>query len=269
MFAVVSSSRRPSCIAAIARDGRLHRAAPVLGADAGVRGLPAELARRGGSRSATRRRPRRSASRGRRRSPARTSAARRRRPSRPPGPVSSLTVNSSSSPTGEPSTATRWASASSCATAALLSAPRIVSPALSQPPSTSTGSTTPSCGTVSRCAHSSTVRSARPGIRASRLPHSVPSSAAASSSETAKPSASSSPRTRARHRALAPGDARDRAQLGEEVVQAPALDLGRRPHRYAAARGAHLALGRALAGAVQGGARRSRGTAGRGARGAT
>src|SRR4051794_41516949 len=35
----------------------------------------------------------------------------------------------------------------STATAALLSAPRIVSPALTQPPSVQTGSTVPSCGT--------------------------------------------------------------------------------------------------------------------------
>ena len=102
----------------------------------------------------------------------------------PLSPFSSLTEKMSSTPTGEPSTAARWARARSIATAALLSAPRIVSPALSQPPSTSTGSTTPSWGTVSMCAQSITERSERPGMRASRLPHSAPVSAAASSSET-------------------------------------------------------------------------------------
>ena len=87
----------------------------------------------------------------------------------PLSPFSSLTEKISSTPTGEPSTAARWASARSIATAALLSAPRIVSPALSQPPSTSTGSTTPSWGTVSRCAQSITERSERPGMRAKQV----------------------------------------------------------------------------------------------------
>ena len=50
--------------------------------------------------------------------------------------------------------------------AALLSAPRIPSLAFSQPPSTTTGSIGAAWDTVSRCAHSSTERSERPGIRA-------------------------------------------------------------------------------------------------------
>src|SRR5919199_6505724 len=112
-------------------------------------------------------------------------------------PFSSPTVNSSSTPTGVPSTAARCASARRIATVALLSAPRIVSPALSQAPSTSTGSTTPSCGTVSRCAHSTTERSPlRPGRRARRLPASPPICSPASSSATSSPSERSSSATR-------------------------------------------------------------------------
>src|SRR3954447_2078056 len=90
------------------------------------------------------------------------------------------------------------------ATAALLSAPRIVSPALTQPPSTHTGSTVPSCGTVSRCAQSRTERSgSRPAIRVSRLPDSSGSTSSPiprSSSPTRAATAASSPETeRMRH----------------------------------------------------------------------
>ena len=74
----------------------------------------------------------------------------------PASAFSSETVNSSSSPTGEPSTGS-GAGSSSTATAALLSAPRMPSLAFSQPPSTSTGSTGAASATVSRCAHSSTL----------------------------------------------------------------------------------------------------------------
>ncbi len=56
------------------------------------------------------------------------------------------------------------------ATAALLSAPRIVSPALRKTPSSSTTSTWPLCGTVSMWAQNITHSSLRPGSRASRLP---------------------------------------------------------------------------------------------------
>ncbi len=69
-------------------------------------------------------------------------------------------------PTGEPSTLARRASSRITAIAALLSAPRIPSLAFSQPPSTTTGSMGAAWDTVSRCAHSSTERSERPGIRA-------------------------------------------------------------------------------------------------------
>ena len=48
----------------------------------------------------------------------------------PASPTSSQTVNSSSRPTGDPSTAQRRATSRMTATAALLSAPRMVSPRL-------------------------------------------------------------------------------------------------------------------------------------------
>ena len=163
------------------------RAAPVLGTDAGVGGAAAELGARCGSRSARRRRSRRSAWRGRRRSRTRRAAGRRRTPWR---------RRARSPRDGEQQLdADRRAldaarrPPSITATAALLSAPRIAvvarspsrrrrSPARSAPPA----------ATVSRCAHSRTVRGpTRPGMRASRLPHSAPVAAAASSSSTSRP----------------------------------------------------------------------------------
>ena len=118
----------------------------------------------------------------------------------PASAFSSETVKSSSTPTGEPSMATRCASASITATAALLSAPRIASLRFVQPPSSTTGSIgTSPCGTVSRCAQSRIERSDRPGIRANRLPAFAPTSAPAPSSPTSMPSPRSSAATRSAH----------------------------------------------------------------------
>src|SRR5829696_2243309 len=87
-------------------------------------------------------------------------------------------------PTGAPSTLARRATSRNTATAALLSAPRMVSCAFSQPPSITTGSIGPFASTVSRCAQSRIVRSERPRIRARRLPR--------TSGSTARPMARSS-----------------------------------------------------------------------------
>jgi hypothetical protein len=67
------------------------------------------------------------------------------------------------------------------------------------------------------------VRGERPGMRTSRLPHSRPASCAAPSSVTVRPRPRSSAATRSAHGALAAERARDRAQLGEERVEALAL----------------------------------------------
>jgi hypothetical protein len=71
----------------------------------------------------------------------------------PSSPTSSFGVNSSSIPRAAGSRAsTRRVASSIAATADLLSAPRIVPPALRTTPSSITGSIGPSGGTVSRCA---------------------------------------------------------------------------------------------------------------------
>ena len=196
----------------------------------------------------------------------------------------------------------RWrASASSTATAALLSAPRIPSLAFSQTPSTSTGSTGACSGTVSRWAHSSSERRRRPrrlrvpvaaaGRRASRLPQSEPverpgvvlldldaqraqlarstrsaqralAARRGSRSGTARRTcrsgsgARASPIARRRRAALTRGRARRGA--------APAPCVGRRSPR--SCRRSSVAR---LAGALERGGDEARGTAARGARGAT
>ena len=182
-------------------------------------------------------------------------------------------------------------SASSTATAALLSAPRIPSLAFSQNPSRRTGSTGASSGTVSMCAHSRMhCRSPAepPGeggapIRASRLPQSEPATAAASSSCTSIPSAPSSRSISSRAGALVAGGTLGTAELGEDVVQVTALQLvsaRRSAHRFSATireSGSGSSGGltgrptcprrpRPRAGARR---RRTRGTAARGARGGT
>ena len=203
------------------------RASPGLGADAGMRAAGRGSWPRSGRRSARRSRSRRSASRGRRRSRRSPRAARQSNALAPARPVSSPVVNSSSTPTGAPSIAIRRASSSSSATAALLSAPRIVSPALTQPPSTQTGSTRPSWATVSRWAQSSTVGpsaergagdpgkqvAGRVGLRRASAP------IARSSSLSQAVIAASSPVTE-----------RNPAERGERLVQPPALDFRRWTH---------------------------------------
>ena len=81
------------------------------------------------------------------------------------------------------------------ATAALLSAPRIVSPRLRKTPSSSTTSICPRCGTVSRWAQNITHSSVRPGRRARMLPAPASAGPAASSSLTSRPIARSSAAT--------------------------------------------------------------------------
>ena len=114
----------------------------------------------------------------------------------------------------------RRAASSIAATAALLSAPRIVPPAFRTTPSSTTGSSAAVGGTVSRCAQR---KIGTPpfcevaGSRASRLPASEPIRGPASSSST-----SSARRLEIRadpvgDRALLARWARDRGQLGEEL----------------------------------------------------
>ena len=106
---------------------------------------------------------------------------------------SSLVVKSSSRPTGDPSRTSRRVAASTVATAALLSAPRMASLALESTPSWRWTSTAASSGTVSMCAQSSTVRaSSGPARRASTLPASEPVAGPLSSSSTSSPSSRSS-----------------------------------------------------------------------------
>ena len=196
------------------------RAAALLGADAGVRrgaaevGLDAEVRRRVDDDLADRRGVVEDVAE------VAAAAATASNARAPASAVSSPTVNSSSRSTGAPALRTWRASASSTATAALLSAPRTPSFSFSQKPSTSTGSTGASSGTVSRCAHSSSERRSparrriagraaarrarRPsggvaGMRASRLPQSEPARGPASSSCAATPSARSSAITRSAH----------------------------------------------------------------------
>ena len=105
----------------------------------------------------------------------------------PRSPCSSATVSSSSIPTGGGSSAWRATSSTKTATAALLSAPRIVSPRLRKTPSSSTTSIRPGCGTVSMWAQNIAQASLRPGRRARRLPDPACAGPAASSSLTSRP----------------------------------------------------------------------------------
>ena len=114
----------------------------------------------------------------------------------PASASSSQVVNSSSTPTGALPCASRRAVPRIVATAALLSAPRIASWRFRSTPFSCTTSTGAASGTVSRWAQSRIVGAASgASMRASRLPHSEPVSAALSSSSTSSPSASSSART--------------------------------------------------------------------------
>ena len=133
------------------------RAAPVLGADAGVRGARRGTRRRCGSRCgeasddlADRRGVVEDVA---------EAAAQRADVERLGARQRDLLADGEQQLDGRRAAARRpprRATASITATAALLSAPRIASLAFSQPPSTSTGSTGAVSGTVSRCAHSST-----------------------------------------------------------------------------------------------------------------
>ena len=100
----------------------------------------------------------------------------------------------------------RRASTSSAATAALLSAPRIPSLALTQPPSTRTGS----IGGERRDrvhvrAQQDRRPTRRPGIRVSRLPASAPTAGPAPSSSTSRPIALELELTRSAQRPLVTG----------------------------------------------------------------
>ena len=137
----------------------------------------------------------------------------------PRSPCSSATVSSSSIPTGGGSPAWRATSSMKTATAALLSAPRIVSPRLRKTPSSSTTSIWPSCGTVSRWAQNITHSSVRPGRRASRLPAPASAGPAASSSLTSSPSARSSAATVSATSRSSPVGTADLAEPNEGLVQ--------------------------------------------------
>ena len=141
----------------------------------------------------------------------------------PSRPISSATVNRSSRPTGEPSTTQRRAIVRIIATADLLSAPRMPACAFSQPSSISTGSIGAVGGTVSRCAHSRTVRSDRPRTRASRLP--------ASSRCDLEPHALQLGGDARGARRLLPRRAGDAAELREELTLPGLLPLAGRSHR--------------------------------------
>ena len=173
-FAVVSASRRPSSIAAIARAAATIALRPSSGRTPACAARPRTIASirwyvgeaitispTGVAWSKT--------------YPKRLSSLPTSKPLAPWSPVSSETVNSSSSPTGggsAPAAPNRRASSSRTATAALSSAPRIPSLAFVQPPSTRIGSIGASGGTVSMCAQSrivpasaSAAGSARTGCR--------------------------------------------------------------------------------------------------------
>src|SRR3954451_227545 len=148
------------------------------------------------------------------------------------------------------------------ATVALLSAPRIVSPALSHAPSTSTGSTAPSCGAVAGGGRGSPERSRRPGSRASRWPVSPPISRAASSSSTSRPSERSSWATRSPMARSCPkglGIAQSSANVSFRR-RSSTSEAGRIGDRVVVGRGRRSGwtVGRAVgAGAASGGARRA------------
>ncbi len=137
----------------------------------------------------------------------------------PRSPCSSATVRSSSIPTGGVLSTPRWTSSMKTATAALLSAPRIVSPALRKTPSSLTTSTRPLCGTVSICAQNITYSSRSPATRASRFPAPASAGPAASSSSTSSPSARSSAAKRVGDLALLTGRRPDLAEPRKGVVK--------------------------------------------------
>ena len=113
----------------------------------------------------------------------------------PRRPSSSATVNTSSIPAAAAPRRARAASSSRTATAALLSAPRIVSPRLRKTPSSSSTSIGPSCGHRVEVGAEHHPALPRPGTRAIRLPAPARAGSAASSSLTSTPSARSSAST--------------------------------------------------------------------------
>ncbi len=124
----------------------------------------------------------------------------------PRSPCSSATVKTSSTPTGPGSAISPAPISISTVTAALLSAPRIVSPALRRTPPSSTTSISSSWGTVSRWAKNEIQPSApsRPGIVAIRLPAPARAGSAASSSRNSIPSSRSSAPTASATRRSSP-----------------------------------------------------------------
>ena len=169
-----SRSGRSAC-AAIARAAATIALCPASGRM--PRGRPARgSAPRPSSTSARRSRSRRSARRGRTRSRSRRSACDMSTALAPFSACSSPVVNRISIPAGGvPSRTAAARPPRIVTTAALLSAPRIASWRFVSRPSSLTTSTGPSSGTVSMCAHRSTVGApSGPGTRASRLPESEP-----------------------------------------------------------------------------------------------
>src|SRR5687768_13482437 len=127
----------------------------------------------------------------------------------PISPTSSFGVKRSSTPAcGLPSSTIRRAASIIATTADLLSAPRIVPPALRTIPSSpTTGSRRPCGGTVSRCAQRKigVPPPPRPGRRQSRFPIVEPVAVPVSSSSTSSPSACNSSSTRSATSRSSPG----------------------------------------------------------------
>jgi hypothetical protein len=107
----------------------------------------------------------------------------------PSSPTSSFGVNNSSIPAcGRFSASTRRVASSITATADLLSAPRIVPPALRTSPSSTTGSIGPVGGTVSRWAQRKIgVPAVVPSTRVKMFPIVEPTAAPAPSSSAGRP----------------------------------------------------------------------------------
>ena len=206
----------------------------------------------------------------------RDAARRRRTPSRPPARAPRATVNSSSSADRRALDARAPARSQQHGDRRLVvGAEDRVARALPPAVDEHRLDAAPS-GTVSRCAHSRTERSARPGRARAGCP--PPPSSAAPSSSTSMPSAPSSPVTRAATARSSPERARDRAELGERARSAgrrSTSEAGRSAPRPRAA--GRLGLGAArprrpparAAGVLAARRRRTRGTAAPAARDAT
>ena len=188
--------------------GGLDRGAALLGDHARVRRAAVEADGSSSARTARRGSRRRSAPPGRRRSRARASSRVWSKAPAPSRPTSSIGVKTSSTPAcGRESSTSRRAASIIATTADLLSAPRIVPPAFRTTPSSTTGSSGPCGGTVSRWAQrkSGVPPFVRPGTRQSRLPAFEPIRRPASSSSTSSPRPRSSAVTRSAIARSSPG----------------------------------------------------------------